>query len=163
MGLRLQLQCAAALRPGRGRNGGESYPGFARLPDLRNGSVGRVQHPRSDAIHRRRGANRYSRDHRNWGKLFVRRPRRLAVGAGKGWNNKLPSGCSAYTPSMATTWKAPRCSSPRRRRVRKTSSNRKVVSVGAAGFEPTTSCTQSRRATNCATPRLPPQATEGDG
>ena len=39
----------------------------------------------------------------------------------------------------------------------------KVEVVGAAGFEPTTSCTQSRRATNCATPRLPPQATEGDG
>ena len=27
--------------------------------------------------------------------------------------------------------------------------------VGAAGFEPTTSCSQSKRATNCATPRSP--------
>ena len=57
---------------------------------------------------------------------------------------------------------APKCSSPAPGGVRKTSSNRKVVSVGAAGFEPTTSCTQSRRATNCATPRPPPQATEGE-
>ena len=57
---------------------------------------------------------------------------------------------------------APKCSSPAPGRVQKTSSNRKVVSVGAAGFEPTTSCTQSRRATNCATPRPPPQAAEGE-
>ena len=38
--------------------------------------------------------------------------------------------------------KAPKCSFSPLRRVRKPSSNRKVVSVGAAGFEPTTSCTQ---------------------
>ncbi len=36
----------------------------------------------------------------------------------------------------------------------KTESSKELTLVGAAGFEPTTSCSQSRRATNCATPRF---------
>jgi len=42
-------------------------------------------------------------------------------------------------------------------RVEETLLSRELISVGAAGFEPTTSCSQSRRATNCATPRSPAQ------
>ena len=42
----------------------------------------------------------------------------------------------------------------------KSKSSSKIEFVGAAGFEPTTSCSQSRRATNCATPRFPPETGE---
>jgi len=44
---------------------------------------------------------------------------------------------------------------------RKRSGFRTLTSVGAAGFEPTTSCSQSKRATNCATPRSPAGMAEG--
>jgi hypothetical protein len=44
---------------------------------------------------------------------------------------------------------------PRAARRRERPSIRALAVVGAAGFEPTTSCSQSKRATNCATPRTP--------
>jgi integrase len=46
------------------------------------------------------------------------------------------------------------------RAIGKSQSSTVVGLVGAAGFEPTTSCSQSRRATNCATPRFPPETGE---